>query len=523
MAIRVPYISPVSTGVQPASLGTAGVSARANATEAAARGVEDAGKVVLGITAEQQAFKNAGKLADLQAQAKQAAMQYQNSLLTNKDPGSWAEGFQSAMQAHDASMQIETLPPDVRQKYELWSKDFTSSQALQISRNATVFGIEQAQLAKKNSVTRSMQMHDWDGAKKEINDDPFASPEEKERDVMTVDKQMAEVEVDTWIEADPIKAKEQIESSSFTDQPGFTEDLRDKAKLKVNRELQTLRSSENNVLEEKLKNGELTPDEISNARYISESDKKSLDSALRKSVEANTPPSSGESMSAWKIMEWLRQKREDPAVSNDQYLESYNDAKSAIRTFVPPKFQGELNKDLNNLAPSTGRDPLAPKTDRAFTETDLRGVASRTITRAYDRNLFGDISKSEEDKSKYNNPAVAEAAARKAESVRLEMFKRIKSNPSWTEKEVQENIDSMIGEEEAKKGASIGPSLMPGSGPAIRSAATSSMPPLPPKRTSQGSDDPLQIPAGTGAASPALFEDAPELTPEQEIYDLLNN
>lgn len=227
MPVRIPLLEPVQGSGYVSQVNPAAAVAPMRAVGQAA---EQAGNVMfgaLGMIEEIQAVKNQGKVDDLKAQARQAAMAYDSTLATNKDPATWGPGFDKAMTDFENGAALNNLPPDAQRAYKSWAGQFRSTQGLKYAQQGNMFAIEQAKVAKDNSIQRAMDMEDWDGAIREVQSDPLLSPAEKESGVYKINNRRAKSDLEQDIIADPKATLDELQSEEWLkNTPGATAELR---------------------------------------------------------------------------------------------------------------------------------------------------------------------------------------------------------------------------------------------------------------------------------------------------------
>lgn len=227
MPVRIPLLDPVQSGGQVSQIDASSATAPARAVAQGAQAVGQGLYAGLETIEEAQKLKNDGKFSDLKAQARQAAMAYDQTLATNKDPTSWAPGFNKAMDSWKGAQGLESLPPDVRAQFGRWENEFRSTQGLKYQEQGSIFSIEQSKVAKDNSVQRAMDMADFGGAIKEIETDSLLSPAEKDRGIYKVQQREAKYNLENDINDDPKGTLKELESDSWLkDNPGASPELR---------------------------------------------------------------------------------------------------------------------------------------------------------------------------------------------------------------------------------------------------------------------------------------------------------
>lgn len=227
MPVRIPLLETVQPSNYVSQANSSAATAPIRAMGQAADSAGNAMFGALGMIEEIQAVKNQGKVDDLKTQAREAAMAYDATLATNKDPATWGTGFEKAMTDFENGAAIQNLAPDAQRSYKQWSGQFKSTQGLKYSQQGNMFAIEQAKVAKDNSVQKAMDMEDWDGAIREVQSDALLSPAEKEAGVYKINNRRAKSDLEQDIIADPQATLKELESEDWVkNTPGATGELR---------------------------------------------------------------------------------------------------------------------------------------------------------------------------------------------------------------------------------------------------------------------------------------------------------
>ena len=214
MALRVPYLNAVAP-VQAPPQGSAGVATRVS--DAAGQLAQTAGNIV-GEAWQQneriQQIENEGRLSDLQAQMQNATVAFQNKIASDRtiDPSKWGELYQQDMQSAASALKIENQPPAVRQAFQVWSNGFQGKEGNRISRDATLFSIEQANVAAGNNLKMFVTRGDFDGAANYVDSLNSLTPEEKEARKIDIRKMQTTTLIDQDIAVDPRALRERLEA-----------------------------------------------------------------------------------------------------------------------------------------------------------------------------------------------------------------------------------------------------------------------------------------------------------------------
>jgi hypothetical protein len=298
------------------------------------------------------------------------------------------------------------------------------------------------------------------------------------------------------MDTDPILVMRQLEDPNFlAANPNLTiEDRRRLTKL-AQQKTEERRSQSIDLFDVALMEGQLTPEDIDAAAFLTKKDKAVFKQALAK----NDPPTNEAHAQAWQALDKLREARLDPSIDTTTYRRLWNEARGDVLSRIPADWRGDLKKELNYLDP-TGRN--AATTAGPLTREDLEAVGRGTAFRARDAGLFGRV---DEDAT----PAQREKAYRRAEDIRLEIKRFTATNPPPTVEQVREFTDRLIAGQATTAAATQIQNTLPGSGMRFRLAPPTSPAPVPRQATPQAAPAtqppapprPLE-PATDGAYSP---------------------
>jgi hypothetical protein len=233
------------------------------------------------------------------------------------------------------------------------------------------------------------------------------------------------------------------------------------------------------IIEAALLNGELTEKDLEQARYLTDEDRARAKAAL----SDTQPPDTSKHSQAWDALFQLREDFKNPAVTDEQYAEKWNETRSGILGLLPPAFQGDLKQELSYRSPAN-RLQGQPDARPDASAKDYATLATARIKKAFDDSLLGDVTdpKSEAAKKAYT----------RMEDTRAATIQFIKQNPNATWPEVRDFT--------AK---ALGTSLDDGEDVPIVPAAPA------PVSFDTRMNGLLGIPEGTGEASGALLPPPP--------------
>lgn len=446
------------------------------------KGFQIAGKV--------RRMDEAGKASAFFANLDEEASQFSIGLMKRNDPEAWAGEWKERVEGFKSRAKDLGLSPEGMAHLNLQVQDWSTQRTIRFETQAAQRAVMEGKARLSNSLNYYASRGDTEGMQREMGrmEDAGFSPSEIEQAGRETERLAARSMAEREIEEDPGGALERLDSESWIEQnPGAT--LDDQARLKRQAEsaLEERRGSEVETMETLMSQGKLTGADIEAAEYLSDKDKRAFGAAMQR-VTADDPPTNAEHGNAWKVLDVVRAARKNPAITDEQFREIYNEARTDVLQRIPPAWQGDLKKELNYLSPAA-RNPNDPSNDFGeYKPDELQAMGRDVAFRARDAGVFGDISKEAPF-------AVREKAYRKAEDIRLEVARYVKSTPEAGPDQVREFTDRLVsGDRAAEAGKSI---KLPGAGFRLR------LPSLPVTKGRQ--DDPLQVSPGPTGSTDALL------------------
>jgi hypothetical protein len=410
----------------------------------------------LGAAIGQQAdtlFKYAGKLRQAKDAAGMSAFltemdakatDFENGLITSQDPAGWVDRWNSDTQSWGQGIDGVDISPEAKAQLRIQFNEWKGAKTDRLSTTAALKTVETTKGIIENNLNYYRKRNDrigYNRTRNEAEGTGLYPPDRIQQIDMIGEESFFENDQTEKISADPKKALEEFKDPDFVEKnPWATEDMQNKLTLQAEQAVSERRKAQMDLLDDRFESG---------ARALKQSE----------------PPTSETQAGVWRSLYSLRDLRDNPGVTNEQYLEAYNEARADALGRIAPNFQGDIKKELNYLSPA-GRDPQDPTIDRAAGVDELATMSRRNIDMARDQNTFGNV---DEDA----DPKVKAQAYRKAELLGIQMKRFIKNNPKATEFEVLDETDRLISEGVEQRGAERMQSMIPGSGGAARKAASS--------------------------------------------------
>lgn len=497
--IQIPELPQIQG--QPVNMPTANANA-AGAPVAAlgelARSIGSAGDAFQQRADQIQQIENARLESEHRQKLAAKYADFQIELDKDPDPKNRVPRTRSFFQTEGSAIS-PNLPPMVRDRLRNHFDTFATQAVISQAEQSAKLGQKRAGLALDNELRAATAHNDrpaLDLALGNAEEAGLVLPEEKDALISRFERQTNATALELAIEENPAAIADELASADFLARyPGITQADIPQLQGAVRASAQRKRSEEMDLIEAALTDNLLQPEDIEDAVYLSPGDRAKVKHAIA-AAQADKLPSNEDHAKAWDLLTSLREYRADPATTQEQYRELWNEARGSVLARVAPKWQGDLKKELSYLSPA-GRD-VQPKISGEYEKGDLEALGRGIAFRARDAGFLGSM---DEDAT----PQEKEKAYRKAEDIRLQVKRFVAGNPKATPAEVREFTDGLISGDRIKSTARDLQSFVPGTGQQFRSKPT--MPTLPPKQGAKdkATADPLNIPPGDADASDALL------------------
>ena len=412
------------------------------------------------------------------------AAKFQADLQTDPDPQSRIKRTQQFLYEYKDRLVDESMAPEVRDELLQHYSGFQSEMQIRQLGDSVRLTENRAKLAFGNELKTSINNGDRDAfetAKATARNAGVILPEDEVRFDDDFNRSVSSTTLDLAIQDDPALVLEDIERPDFlTRVPGFTPEdiphLRSAARTSAQRH----RGEQIDLMEAALDTGHLTPKDIEAGDYLTPGDVAKFQKALVK-VDPPTPEIHGK---AWDKLLENRKTFNDPAISDRDYAEKWNDLRTEVIAMVPKAFRGDISQELIYRSPANRNE--AKKKPRAWSDKqELKSIGLDRITRARTSNMFGNVGEDADTPGK-------EKAYRRAEELRLEVARFIESTPDLTIEQVTEFTDSRISGDRVKTSAREFQNFVPGGAQRLRP-----MVPLPGMAPGQGPASDALLPPRT--------------------------
>lgn len=434
--IRLPDIAAQpSTGIN-----MPGVSASAIGAQAA--GIGDLGKALMGVSDQftetalrLQKVANARVISEKRFALAESYAEHQNELQKDPDPVSRMEKTRAFLQQAKSMVDGEDMPEAVRMELGNHFENFASNAVIRQSEDSARLEVSRAKAAFQNEITAATRNQDRAGLEMALDTAEAAGvllPEEKEPFIAEFERSVTGTAFDMALEEMPEEVLKDIERPDFTSRfPGMTPEDVPRLRSAARANMQRKRGEEMDIIEAALLNGQLTEKDLAAAQYLTPEDRARAKAAL----SDTQPPDTSKHSQAWDALFKLREDFKNPAVTDEQYAEKWNETRSGILGLLPPAFQGDLKQELSYRSPAN-RLQGQPDVRADATAKDYGTLAKARIMRAFKDGLLGDVS---DPKS-----ASAQKAFSRQEDawVAVMQFMKDKPNSSWPD--IRNHIDGLV-------------------------------------------------------------------------------
>ena len=486
----------INAGPMPAQANPAVMMAPGKALENLGHSIEQTGEMGMELVARARKVAEGGAISAFMADAQSQAAEFANSLATRHDTDAWPQEWKNkAAEFHQRGKSLGLSPEGLARLNEE-ILNFTTQQGIRLETQglSKKLGIARAQTRQSLEFQMSRgEKEDFDRTLAIAEDTGIYDPAEISHAKRTFSVMESATGLKQMLESDPQGMLDLPDEHFLNVLPGISLEQIERGRSAARDKIQEFRSGEMDKLEVALNAGTIHQRDIEAARFITDKDRASLIDALGQ----KDPPSNENHGKAWGLLGTLREARQDPSITPDQYRKLFNETRGSVLRRIAPRWQGDIRQELSYLSPA-GRAKDPAKIATAYERGDLEAQGRDVAFRARDAGLFGSVT----DEA---TPAEREKAYRRAEDIRLQVKRYVAGKPQATPEEVRDFADAQISGDRVKTTVSELSPFIPGSAQRLRPPPA--MPQLPPKSGAKdkANPDPLQIPAGPGAASDALL------------------
>jgi len=390
------------------------------------------------------------------------------------------------------------LSPQVRDSLKFYHDEQASNANIEAGATQANIARKRAGLQLSNEIDAATKNGDIKGLKRALATGREAGvvlPEQEDKLVEHYNRTVSGTTLDLAINEDPKGVLADMEQPDFfTRFPGLSKNDIPRLQDAVRISSQRKRTEEMDLFDAALETGELLPQDLEGADYITPGDV----AKIKKAMVKVDPPTAEEHGKVWDLLLANRQIFADPSISDKDYADRWNTLRAEVIGEIPPQYRGDISAELSQRSPA---NRSAAKTKpRGFSEApELKAIGLDRITRARAAGMFGPV---DEDA----DPVAKEKAYRRAEELRVEVARFVEANKDGVDIEkVTEFTDKLITGDKVKTTASQFQNYVPGGAQRLRPVP--SLPALPPKSGAKdkATTDPMQIPPGSGEASDALL------------------
>lgn len=417
--------------------------------------IQQVAEIGQGVFHRVRTVKEAGIRSSFMADLDQKRNAFSLSLMKRQDPSAWPEEFKNLSNEWREQAKSVGLSPDGQAKLEYELNNWVSKSSIHLETIAANRDIEEGRARILGSYNYSASRNDYDGMTRSLAEaqESGVFPAHEIDEMKHSGQQIAgRATMEDLVMQNPKQALEAFNDPTFLNaMPGVTEADRQRGIASSEKRLQEMRTMDIDDAQTSLKEGKLTDADVDKFQYLSENDKRDLKVSIRKA----DPPKAEQHSQAWELLYGLKEKANDPGISDQQYGELWNTTRSKVYSMMPPSYRGDINQELNAGSPSNrSRKRESPSANPDLTE--IRTMTYQQIDRALKAGAFGDSESTDEN--------VRENAHRKANAYKMQMRQTIAQTPGITLTDAQQKADELMHGDKSTSAATNLQSVIPGSG-----------------------------------------------------------
>jgi hypothetical protein len=386
-------------------LSGASMAATSNAVGNLGNTIAQIGKAQFGHEVQLARIENGKKLSDMKRMKRESVAAYQNKMMTNHDPSTWADGYTKHVNAA-GDFGMSELSPEAQDQWSAWEADYSSKQHLRIARDATIAGIQKAKSQMTNNISEYARSGNYEGAYEELDDSVEAgiiSPEqgEKQRQLLMNDQERNMYE--GMIDEDPARFLNTLkQKDSYEKMP---DDTRRRLIKATEREVSQRRGQDYDSLKDLVSTGEIKdPDQLDDLiesgqfSYLESGDIASMKKHLKK----DTPMSDEDSIALTLEIDNLRDLK--GTVSDAEYIKQYRKLQNKVLEATQTGEDGWIRQRLNYYNPNY--DKSKPGADNPLLKKgkgEAMEEASKHLNILFKNGDFGATDNGEEGSDKVIN------------------------------------------------------------------------------------------------------------------------
>lgn len=406
--IRLPDIPQL----QPEALNQPQVSARAAAAPAMALG--EVATAIAGVSqhfhkvaVDVQRLENARMISDGRHDIAIRYAEFEAGLQTEPDPAKRINLTRDFLTNYKNSMDDPAHPPVVREGLRSHFEDFEAQALIGQTRDSANLAVRRATASMRNGMLTARTPEEVDAAADNFRDSGAGTPEEadtfrlqgkRELDLSVLQEAINDNPLDVRDAIDAGRLRDTFKNLSPADETRIPEHIR--------ASIQRHRAEEMDLAENLLAQQKLDETALQAMRHLGENDL----SALRRTIEVNRVPGAKDHSKAWDVLLSLRKKFEDPAISDEQYAEEWNNRRADVLALLPPRYQDDVKSELVRRSPV---NRYGGRTESPAVDFESQAVESLKVS--FNQGMFGDIK--DESAASYmkawNGFANAKAAIRR--------------------------------------------------------------------------------------------------------------
>jgi hypothetical protein len=437
--IRLPNVP----GLQSQAIGAPQMRPAVAAAPAAALGslaqsLADVSDQFHGTALRIQKLENARAVSEARQGLARDYAQHQLDLQTDPDPASRIQKTAAFLSGYKGRMDAPELPPAVREELLGHFDAFATEATIRQAQDSASLAAKLGEIAFKNEAAEALRARDpaaLDAALATAMDSGLMLPGEDEPFRQEFARTQTLDLMQSAIAEEPRGLLADLAKDDFlTRFPALAPEDVPRLQQAAEQAVQDKRSEQLDLIDEAFNAGKLEVDDVEAADYLTPKDV----SRIKRALLATQPPDVSKHSAAWDELFKLRDAANNPAISNPQYAELWNNTRTKVLSLLPPDFQGDINQELSYRSPANrnaGTKPTASLTPKAM-QTEYKSLATQRLKKAYDEGLLGDI---QDPKS-----ASAKHAYTRFEDARVAVGKFIDAHPDATYPEIRDHLSSVL-------------------------------------------------------------------------------
>lgn len=409
--------------------GTSGVVPDSGAAMGKALG--NVGQRGFNLAQKAQEADNAAKMSDMRRSLREHAAEVERSMIDDPTGDSWLDTWDQQMDSFSGQwMASENLSPNVRAEMEIYLNDFRSKGSQDIQTKAMVRKFERAEQSGLMEAEDALARGDLDGYNSAIRSIPGKLPEWQDR-----------MESEGAKKFDLNNLEAQVLNDPFGEPADLPEWMPSGKQAQMRKKFESgrdgLMADSAQDLADKVEGDFITDAEVIRDMVendpILENAPESYRKTLTRNLLENTPLTSDELASNRAMIRELREMKQDPTVTEEEYEKAFNARSNQLAVLGNRQGAKQLRQEMGGHSPANveenARRTAKGYTERAIDATFRQFDAERLeVTDPDKKATMSEVHNLVEDEVK------ARAEAYGYENIRNFDLSREPNSPTWTER-----------------------------------------------------------------------------------------